>query len=259
MLVDSHCHLTHERYAGEVDEVLGRAVEAGVEAVVVVASDLEDSARVRDLLGREPASPSPRLVGTAGIHPHAAGEAPADFLERLDEALDAGSSIVAVGECGLDYHYDFSPRPAQRKLFEAQLGVAEERGLPAVVHCREAEADMVGFVRDAGQAGIRGVLHCFPGDMTLLEAAVEAGWMVSFTGLVTFPSWDGAAAVTGVPEDRYMLETDGPYMAPVPRRGKRNEPSLVPYIRDRVAELRHEPAEKVARDTTRNARRFFGT
>ena len=256
MLVDSHCHLTHERYRGEVPGVLERAREAGVGSVVVIASDLDDAARVRGLLDTGPRTPI--LVGTAGVHPHQAGEAGPDLRPRLEEALDAHPRIVAVGECGLDFHYDLSPRNVQRRAFELQLEVAGDRGLPAVVHCREAEEEMIPLVREAGAAGVTGVLHCFPGHLPLLETAMESGWLVSFTGLVTFPSWDGAESVRGVPRDRYMLETDGPYMAPVPHRGKRNEPAFVPRIRDRVAELRGEDPKEVARDTTGNAQRFFG-
>ena len=256
MLVDSHCHLTHERYEGDLSGVLERAREGAVGSVVVIASDLDDAVRVRDLLDTGPRTPT--LVGTAGVHPHQAGSAGSDLRPRLEEALDAHPRVVAVGECGLDFHYDFSPRDVQRRVFELQLQVAGDRGLPAVVHCREAEEEMIPLVREAGAAGVTGVLHCFPGHLPLLEAAMEAGWLVSFTGLVTFPSWDGTESVRAVPGDRYMLETDGPYMAPVPHRGKRNEPAWVPRIRDRVAELRGEDPDAVARDTTGNARRFFG-
>lgn len=263
MLVDSHCHLTHERYEGEVGPVLERAGRESVGAVVAVASNLDDAGRVRALLDSSPTSSrpapgTPLLLGTAGVHPHEASGAGDGVRGRLEEALGAHPLVVAVGECGLDFHYDFSPRDVQRRIFGLQLQVAGERGLPVVVHCREAEADMIPIVREAGAAGVVGVLHCFPGDLALLDAALESGWLVSFTGLVTFPSWDGLDAVRSVPGDRYMLETDGPYMAPVPHRGKRNEPGFVTWIRDRVAEIRGEEPEEVARRTTRTARRFFG-
>jgi TatD DNase family protein len=255
MLVDSHCHLTHERYGDEVREILARAARAGVEAVVAVASHLEDAAAVRALLAN--GGERPLLRGTAGVHPHHAATAGDDLPDRLEQALDAHPGVAAVGECGLDFHYDFSPREVQRRVFELQLRVAGDRDLPVVVHCREAEAAMAPLVREAGEAGVRGVLHCFPGDLSLLETAMEAGWLVSFTGLVTFPSFRGEEAVRIVPGDRYMLETDGPYMAPVPHRGKRNEPAFVPHVRDRVAELRGETPSEVARRSTRTARRLF--
>ncbi len=257
MLIDTHCHLTHERYHGEVDELLLRASEAGVGAVVSIASDLEDASEVAALAAR-PLTGAARVFGTAGVHPHQASAAPADLRTRLLEALAHPSNPVAVGECGLDYHYDFSPPATQRKVFGIQLEVAEASGLPVVVHCREAEEEMLGIVRDAGAAGIRGVLHCFPGHLELLEVAMGSGWAVSFTGLVTFRSFDGVEAVRQVPANRYMLETDGPYMSPVPHRGKRNEPAWVPFLRDRVAELRGVEPARVEEETTANALAFFG-
>ncbi len=263
MLIDTHCHLTHERFDEDRDQVLATAGEAGVGAVLTVASELDDAEGIADLLEeRHPGGGSERgggveLFGTAGVHPHEAAKAPANLRVRLQEALDRHPRVVAVGECGLDYHYDFSPRPVQRRVFATHLEVAGERDLPAVVHCREAEEEMLPIVREAGVAGIRGVLHCFPGHMALLEAAMEAGWCVSFTGNVTFKSFDGVAAVRAVPADRYFLETDGPYMAPIPHRGKRNEPRFVPLIRDRIAAFRDEPPEVVEADTTTTARAFF--
>jgi TatD DNase family protein len=260
VLVDTHCHLTDGRYADDLPDTLKRAKVGGVGAVIAVASDLDDAARVRGLLHDGPGVPGsrPLLFGTAGVHPHQSSAAPEGLRERLLDALRGDSRVVAVGECGLDYHYDFSPKDRQRKVFDLQIDVAREAGLPLVVHCREAEADMAGAVRDAGSAGVRGVLHCFPGDLNLLETALEAGWMVSFTGIVTFPSFQGHEAVRTVPRDRYMLETDGPYLAPVPHRGKRNEPALVGVVRDRVAEIRGEASALVEADALETARRFFG-
>ncbi len=229
-----------------------RAREAGVSQTLCIASELDDARQVARLVADRPT-----LFGTAGVHPHDAAHAPSDLREPLVEALGSHPRIVAIGECGLDFHYDFSPRDVQRRVFDLQLGVAGELGLPVVVHCREAEAEMIPIVREAGVAGIRGVLHCFPGDLELLATAMEAGWMVSFTGNVTFRNFTGMDAVKTVPADRYMLETDGPWMAPVPHRGSRNEPALIPLIRNRIAELRGETPEAVEAATDRNARRFF--
>jgi TatD DNase family protein len=261
VLVDTHCHLTDRRYAEDLSDTLERAKAGAVGAVIAVASDLDDAKRVRGLLDGGPTSPAstrPLLFGTAGVHPHQSAPAHDGLRERLLEALRADSRVVAVGECGLDYHYDFSPKDRQRKVFDLQIEVAGEVGLPLVVHCREAELDMAGAVRAAGNAGVRGVLHCFPGDLALLETALEAGWMVSFTGIVTFPSFQGDEAVRTVPRGRYMLETDGPYLAPVPHRGKRNEPAFLGAVRDCVAELRGESPAQVEADALETARRFFG-
>jgi TatD DNase family protein len=254
MLIDTHCHLTADAFAPDREAVLARAGAAGVGAVVTIASDLRDAEAAGELAAT-PQAPV-RLFHTAGIHPHQAGEAEPGDEDRLRELLRA-PGVVAVGECGLDFHYDFSPRDTQFRWFERQLGLAAELDLPVVVHCREAEQAMIPRIREAGGAGVRGVLHCFPGDLPLLEAAMEAGWAVSFTGIVTFRSFQGGEAVRTVPAGRYFLETDGPYLAPIPHRGKRNEPAHLPLIRDRVAELRGETPEQVEADTTNGARDFF--
>lgn len=255
MLIDTHCHLTAERYAGDRRAVLERAMAEGVVEVVVIASDVKDAEAALSLVG-EASGGGPRLHATAGIHPHQAGGAGDEDAERLRE-LVRRQGIVAVGECGLDFHYDFAPRDVQTRWFEAQLQLAGELDLPVVVHCREAEEEMIPLVREAGSAGVRGVLHCYPGHLPLLETAMEAGWSVSFTGIVTFRTFRGTEAVQVVPAGRYFLETDGPYLAPVPHRGKRNEPAFVSLIRDRVAELRGEPAFRVEEETTVAARAFF--
>ncbi len=260
MLIDTHCHLTHEQFRKDLPDVLDRARRAGVGAIIAVASDLDDARVVRELwMGRgDPEPEEPAIWGTAGVHPHEASAAPSGLREALIEAVESDSRVVALGECGLDYHYDLSPRGVQRRVLDAHIETAHETGYPLVVHCREAEEDMKVALREAAGVGVRGVLHCFPGDPEPLGSALEGGWLVSFTGIVTFASFRGAEAVRRVPGDRYMLETDGPYMAPVPLRGRRNEPALVPHIRDRVAELRGESGPAVERDTTDTARYFFG-
>lgn len=279
MLVDTHIHLTHSRFQDELGPLLSRASSAGIGAVVGIASDLADAGRLRELVSQEGTEgpggrqrdggeesgvgssvPGVRLFRTVGIHPHEAATAP-DFPSlagAIREEVARAPAPVAVGECGLDYHYDFAPRPRQRELFQHHLELAGELELPVVVHCREAEFEMIPLVREAGEAGVRGVLHCYPGDLDLLEVAMTAGWFVSFTGLVTFKSFEGREAVRQVPAGRYMLETDGPYMAPVPHRGKRNEPSFVPLIRDQVAKLRDETPAQVEEETTKAAGQFFG-
>ncbi len=257
MLIDSHCHLTASAYAEDRDDVLERAVDAGVGTVITIASDPEDAVDALALTRIDRAR-GPRIYSTSGIHPHQVGDLP-DSVEALDpvRALLDEPEVVAVGECGLDFHYDFATPDAQFRWFQAQLELAAEVDLPVVVHCREAEEAMIPRVREAGEAGVRGVLHCYPGDLALLEVALDAGWSVSFTGIVTFRSFDGVEAVRTVPGDRYFVETDGPYLAPVPHRGKRNEPAYVSLVADRVAELRGESPEVVARDSTRNAHAFF--
>jgi TatD DNase family protein len=249
---DSHLHLTVERFGGEVDEVVGRARAAGVSRMVTVATDPAD-ARAAVAVARRHAS----VVGcTAGLHPHDASAWRDDSAETL-RVLLAEPEVVAVGETGLDFHYDHSSREVQRAVFEAQLDLAAEAGLPVVVHSRDADDAMRDTLRARG-GDVRGVLHCFTGGDELLDAGLEAGWWVSFGGIVTFRSFDAAGRVRRVPWERLMIETDSPYLAPVPMRGKRNEPAFLPHVCARVAELRGARVDETVERTTRAALAFYG-
>jgi TatD DNase family protein len=249
-LFDSHCHLTDSAFAGEVDAVIERARQAGVRGMVTIASDLEDS-RVAEDTAREHAG----IWWTAGIHPHAAGNAGADARLRLTDRL-ARTGAVAVGEAGLDYHYDYAPREAQRQVFSMQMEVAAELGLPIIVHSREAEADTAAVIRAAGST-VAGVLHCFTSGPALLEAGLTAGWFVSFAGLITFRRYQDADLLRAVPEDRLLLETDSPYLAPTPLRGKRNEPSFLVHTCEAAAAIRGVSSADLAAATTANAYAFY--
>jgi len=252
MLFDSHCHLTDPAFDPDRDEVVARAREAGVVGMVTIASNPRDA-----LAGLELARNHPDIWCTAGIHPHQAelySPAVLDGIRTL--ALEEGR-VVALGETGLDHFYDHAPRELQRISFQAHLLLGVELDLPVVVHCREADREMEAMLRDAPD-GSRGVLHCFAGGEALLEVALERGWSISFGGVVTFRRFDGGALLRGVPLDRLMLETDSPYLAPVPFRGKRNEPAHVGRVLEVVAALREEDPVTVGRATTENARRFFG-
>lgn len=251
MLFDSHCHLTDERFSGDLDDVVARAREAGVTRLVTVASDLEDAERACAVAARYDG-----VWATAGIHPHVAEQAGEDAFARLVD-LAARPEVVALGETGLDYHYEHSPREAQRRSFRRHLELARDRGLPVVVHSRRADEDTIALLREAA-GEVRGVLHCFDGSPALLEAGLEAGWFISFSGLITFRNYAGAELVRAVPADRLLVETDSPYLAPVPHRGKRNEPAFVAVVAEAVARLRGEPPEAVAQATTRNACELYG-
>jgi TatD DNase family protein len=256
MLIDSHCHLTDDQYREDRREVLARALEAGVVEVVSVCSHAEDCERISALLEEDFGGlPVPVLWGTAGIHPHDAEKAEAGDLDRILEAAQ-GARVVAIGETGLDFHYDFSPRALQEELFRNHLEMAERLDLPVVVHSRSADALTGLILRECG-GRVRGVLHCFTGGEELLDAALGKGWMISFTGMITFKNYRGQELVRRVPADRLMVETDGPYLAPTPHRGKRNEPAFVARVADVLAEIRQEDPEEVSGYTTRNARRFF--
>jgi TatD DNase family protein len=250
MLVDTHAHLTDERLAADVPGVVARAREAGVAWIVTIASDLADSERTVDL-----ARSVEGVSATVGIHPHAASSATPDAFERL-AVLAREPGVVALGEAGLDYHYDNSPREVQRAVFARQLGLARELELPLVVHAREADGDVRAAMRDS--VWELGVLHCFSSGRVLLEEALALGWYVSFGGMITFPKWDAADLLRMVPLDRLLLETDSPYLAPVPHRGRRNEPAYVGLVARRAAELRNEDVEALIEATGENARRFYG-
>lgn len=248
---DSHCHLTSERFAEDRAAVLARAAAAGVTRVVTIASDVEDARSALQV-----ARATPGVWSTAGVHPHEAGAAAEDAVERVRE-LAAEPEVVAVGETGLDYHYDLSPRAVQQHLFDQHLGLGAELDLPVVVHAREADDDVAAALRRAPD-GVRGVLHCFTGGDRAFEAAMERGWWVSFSGIASFGSFGAVERLREVPDDRLLVETDSPYLAPVPHRGERNEPAYVPKVVEAVAgHLDRDPVE-VARATTANALAFYG-
>jgi TatD DNase family protein len=194
---------------------------------------------------------------TAGVHPHdAAGFDASRDIPAIREELEAGA--VAVGECGLDYHYDNSPREAQLSAFRAQLELAAERDAAVVVHTRDAEDDTAALLAEAASAGVRGVLHCYTGSARLARIALDAGWYVSFSGIITFRNWANDDAVRAVPDERLLVESDAPYLAPVPHRGKRNEPAFVPRTIERLALVRHASPDSVSAITAANARSLFG-
>ncbi|MFL5578065.1 MAG: TatD family hydrolase [Gemmatimonadaceae bacterium] len=251
--IDSHAHLADPAFDPDRDAAVARARAEGALGVVCIGESLAAAARAAALAARHPGV----VWHTAGVHPHdAAGFDAARDLPAIREHLAAGA--VAVGECGLDYHYDHSPRDLQRRAFAAQLALAAEAGRPAVVHTREAEDDTREMLVDAARGGARGVLHCYTGSHALAEAALDAGWYVSFSGIVTFKKWTDEGLLRLVPDDRLLAESDSPYLAPVPFRGKRNEPAWVRLTVERLAAARGDAASRVGTLVTENARRLFG-
>lgn len=250
--IDSHAHLADPAFDADRDAVLERSREAGAEAVICIGESIEAAERARGI-----AAALPRFVyWTAGIHPHdAAGFDPARDISAIRSHLTAGA--VAVGECGLDYHYDNSPRDLQLAAFRAQLELAGALERPVVVHTRDAEVDTAALLAEAARAGVRGVLHCFTGSAALASAALDAGWYISFSGIITFRKWDDDALLRLIPDERLLVESDAPYLAPVPYRGKRNEPSFVPRTIERLAAARGAAPGTIAALTAGNARTLF--
>ncbi len=255
-MIDSHCHLDGKRFDADRDEVLARAAEAGVELMVAIGTgdgppDLEAGLRLAERY--------PQFVATAGVHPHDAAKATPDTYKHL-EAILKHPKIVALGEIGLDYHYDFSPRPVQTAAFEEQMRLAAGAGKPIVIHTREAWDDTFAMIeRHWAPSGLPAVLHCFTGGVAEARRALDLGCYLAFGGVVTYPkSVDVQEAVKLVPLDRMLLETDAPYLAPVPHRGKRNEPAFIAWTGRKIAELRGESFDSIAAVTAANFRRLAG-
>lgn len=251
MLVDTHCHLGSEQFAADLDEVLVRAWEAGVGHIVVIGESPAAAARALEIAARDP-----RLSATAGVHPHDASTWTGETELWLRTALE-DPRVVAAGEMGLDYHYDHSPRAVQQEVFDRQLALATEAGKAVVIHAREADEDVITVLRNHPRASV--ILHSFSSGPDLLQAALENGYYVSLSGMVTFKNWGRDDVVRAVPEDRLLVETDAPYLAPVPRRGKRNEPAFVRHTAEHVARVRGVAPEALIAQTGANAARVFGS
>jgi len=255
MLIDSHAHIQGKEYAGEVEAVIARAREAGVGKIIAVggAGDMSSNTEAIAL-----AKTFPEIYATVGMHPHDAKDVGADELKKLKE-LAAAPKVVAVGETGLDYYYDHSPREVQRRVFAEFIHLARETGLPIVVHERDAAQDVADLLRAEGARKLRGVIHCFTGDYEAACAYLDLGFYISFTGIITFKNADALRdVVRKVPLERMLVETDSPYLTPVPHRGRRNEPAYVRYVGETIASVKGLSLEEVARGTTQNVRELFG-
>ncbi|MGO0121638.1 TatD family hydrolase [Desulfothermobacter acidiphilus] len=250
-LIDTHCHLNDPRLYQDWQGVLRRAQRVGVKVILVVGYDLTSSARAVELAAAEPS-----LYAAVGVHPHDAATASANYLERLrDWARE--KKVVALGEIGLDYYRNLAPPARQREVFLAQYCLARELGLPVVLHCRDAYEELYQLLRSEAPAG-EGVVHCFSGDWPAAEKLLQLGFHLSFTGVITFPrNQQLVEVVARTPIDRLLLETDAPYLAPVPYRGRLNEPAYLPLIARKVAEIKRMEVEEVAAQTTANAYRLF--
>jgi TatD DNase family protein len=254
-LVDSHAHLDSEDYEQDLDAVVARARAAGLVRIVCVGLWRAPGSfgNALELAARDPGF----FSATIGVHPHECARVPEDDWAR-HEALAKDPRVVAVGETGLDFHYDHSPRPVQEASFRRSLAIARGAGKPVVVHVREADAVCARVLREEGIPAAGGVIHCFTGDAAAARAYLDLGLHISVAGVVTFKTAEAIReAVRIVPRDRLLVETDCPFLAPIPHRGKRNEPAYVVETARRVAEVWGVPEEEVGRATTENVRRLF--
>lgn len=252
-LVDTHCHLDDPAYGAEVEAVLARAAAAGVHRCVTIGTDVAASQRAVAL-----AQQYSQVAAAVGIHPHEAAHWTPEATAAL-EALAQDPVVVAIGEVGLDYYRNLTPKPQQQAAFREALGLAQRRRLPVVIHCREAWEDCFVLLREVRGSSVHGLLHCFTGGAKELEIALGLGLQISFAGNVTFKNAAPLRLVAAqVPLEALLLETDAPYLAPQSHRGQRNEPAYVVETARLVAEVKRLPVEEVARATTANAERLFG-
>lgn len=253
-MIDSHCHLTYSELSTQLESVLDRARAAGVTHIITIGTDIEDAKKAVEVAHR-----SPNLVSmAAGFHPHGADKVAESHWAELQHIWD-DAKVVAFGEMGLDYHYDFADRENQRRVFSRQLELARERDRPIIIHAREAFEDVAAILQDQGFRDRRVVFHCFTGTAAEAARIAEYGWRISFTGIVTFPkSTELQEIARAYPADKLLIETDAPYLSPQPVRSKRpNEPAFVAHTARFLAGLRGVSFEELAAQTQRNAKVFF--
>lgn len=249
ILVDTHCHLQMKAFRHDIEKVIDNACQIGVQAIINVGFDMRSSEAAVQLSEKYPS-----LYAAVGIHPHDAKTCDGTTLKVMEDFFSC-KRVVAVGEIGLDYYRDLSPRAAQRHAFAEQLQIARECGLPVILHVREAYEEVFAMLDDGRPE--KGVFHCFSGTAAEVRRALKLGYHISFGGSITYGRKPVEHAVRQVPLDRLMIETDAPYLSPVPHRGKRNEPAFIRHTAERLAELREESLQTIARVSTENACSFF--
>jgi TatD DNase family protein len=257
-MIDSHCHLADAVFAPDLDAVLGRVRDAGLTHVlcILAAGDRAEEAQAARVAA---AFDGARFA--VGVHPHQAHQAagPGRAADLVRAAFAGSARVRAVGEIGLDYHYDFSPRDVQRAVFAEQVALARELGRPVIIHTREAEDDTFEILRSEGRAEVTGVFHCFTGDVTMARRALDLGFLLSFAGIVTFPKAGTIReAAAMVPDECLLVETDSPFLAPVPHRGERNEPAWVRRVVETLAQVRASNVDAIDAQITANFLRLTG-
>lgn len=252
MLIDTHAHYMMDKFSADLDQVICRAEEAGIGAIINVGTDIETSKQAV-----QQSEKYDMMFSASGIHPHEASKVQEKDWDELTSLLDTKKN-VALGEIGLDYFYDFSPRDIQLQLFEKQLKLAKELKLPIIIHSRNAMDDTLKVIDSVSENPWQGVFHCFGGNKEDALKVLERGFHISFTGVMTFKNFKEMDAVLAVPLEKLLLETDAPYMTPVPHRGKRNESMYIPVMRDFLADMHFVPKHEIEAVTTENAKGLFG-
>jgi len=247
-LIDTHSHIFYDYYSERMDDVIKAARDNGVQKIISVGVDLPTSEKCIQL-----AEKYPSVYATCGYHPHEAKKAPKRYLYELEQFY-VHPKVVAVGEIGLDYHYNFSEPKEQKRVYHEQLEMAGDLNLPAVVHCRESDGDILIGIQKYGHQS--GVIHCFASDLNFANSILEVGFHISFTGLITFVE-ELEHVVRNIPLEKMMVETDSPYLSPKPHRGKQNEPAWILHIAEKIAELKEISLEEVAETTTEVAHNLF--
>lgn len=251
-MIDSHCHLADTKFAKDLPDVIARAKAAGISQMVTIADSLPEAKRCIEI-----ANEHPQIFCTVGVHPHNAKDWKDEDAQALQALVASSKKVKAIGEIGLDYHYDFSPRDMQITCFGQQLAIAQELNLPVVIHNRESIADLKAILPKF--KGVRFVLHCCTEKWSDVADLVDQGCLLSFTGIATYPdAKDIHETIRQCPLSQMMIETDAPYLTPVPHRGKRNEPAFIVHVAETIAKLKNLSVAEVDRATTENAVRFFG-
>lgn len=250
-LIDTHAHLDFENYNGDREEVIRRAHEAGVKAIITIGIDAGTSAQSVAI-----AENNENVFAAVGVHPHDAAKIEEDDLDQIRRLLDH-PRVVAIGEVGLDFYRNMSPHDIQKRLLKTFLGWSLELDYPLIIHTREADDDILRIISDKSRSGWSGVFHCFSGDVEMAGKVLDMGFHISFTGNITYKNSRSVEVMKEVPLEKLLLETDSPFMAPVPHRGKRNEPAYVNQVAQKIAEVKGVSTAEVARVTSRNAIDLF--
>ncbi|MES2765201.1 MAG: TatD family hydrolase [Bacteroidota bacterium] len=250
-MIDTHAHIDTDAFEADRDEVLKRAFDAGMEYIIIPSIGVEAFKNLQDLVESEP-----RLYRGIGIHPHNVANVTDDDLERVERESFL-KKVVAIGEIGLDYYYDFAPKDVQQDIFKKQLEIAKRRKLPVIIHNRDADDDVLKILTEAQDGTLEGVLHCFSGTPEFLKSALDLNFHVSYTGNITYKKSTLAETVLQTPFERMMIETDSPYLTPVPHRGKRNEPGYVKLIAEKIAEIKNTSLDEVLSMTSNTAKKLF--